>query len=212
MARQPLAFIAIVSGIVGCTAPDTPSKPIANISEPPATQQVVMVELSDPLETKPVWLSADRLRYLRDQADALATSSRLPPLTSDSMDEVRIWETFANFDPNTIGYDTFGYVISRARVLKCKITYSRDQHTSLDGQCAALRSQPSSSNTIPPLETLLPYADSDIDCGIQDGVWYTLDIVQSGKRLVISASNPASCKGSAAATVASLIDAVHRLE
>ncbi|WP_129646152.1 hypothetical protein [Peristeroidobacter agariperforans] len=44
------------------------------------------------------------------------------------------------------------------------------------------------------LDALLPYADTGMGCGVHDGVWYELDIVHSGRRFVISASNPDQCK------------------
>lgn len=202
-----LAITTIVAGVSGCTAPDGSGKPVTG---PPATsesQPIVVIDLQRPLY-RPVMLSNDHLRYVHEKVDELAAASKLAKLTSKSANEVRIWETIATFGPAP-GYDTVGYVITPSRMSRCEIDYPVDGQPPFAGRCEILRRDSGGFDAARLLEPLLTYADTDMGCGVQDGVWYDLDIVHGERRFVISASNPDQCNDDGSAAVNSLLEAVH---
>lgn len=57
----------------------------------------------------------------------------------------------------------------------------------------------------------LPYANSRMGCGLQDGNSYTLDSVHDGKRFFISASNPVYCRDAGSKAMSALIQALQHL-
>jgi hypothetical protein len=211
MFRPIYTVFAATMIVSGCNAPERSGKPTAAAATTPPSESIVTVELQDLVGHKPVHMKDEVLLYIREEADELAAVSRLALLTDKSPSEVRIWETFANFNPNTIGYETVGYIISPSRALRCEIEYPPDSHVPSKGTCASMTKESHYSKTTPLLDTLLSYADFQTGCGHMDGSWYSLDIVHHGNRFVVSANNPQSCNDAGSEAVSSLIQAVGQL-
>jgi hypothetical protein len=58
------------------------------------------------------------------------------------------------------------------------------------------------------LVRLSALADVSINCGVMDGAWVLIDAVSSGKRFVLEANNPQSCKGESAKLVSDVLNEV----
>jgi hypothetical protein len=203
------AAIALMLG--GC-APEPAGTSVTATPPPPASPSIVTIDIQRPLY-KPVILSEDRLRYVHDRIDELAAASKLAKLTSEAPNEVRIWRSVATFAASP-GYETVGYIITSSQTSRCEIDYPPDGQPPFAGKCEIVPIKSSGFDSARFVEPLLPYANTDMGCGVMDGEWYELDIVHSGKRFVISASNPGSCVGMGAGPgsteVSSLLEAVYR--
>ncbi|HEY0686299.1 MAG TPA: hypothetical protein VGD45_28420 [Steroidobacter sp.] len=140
----------------------------------------------------------------------LATASKLAALTDESGNEIRIWQSAATFVGR--GVETVGYVITASQASRCKIEYPEDGQPPFKGECTVMRKELRGFTAATLLEPLLPYANTEMGCGVVDGVWYDMDIVHNGKRFVISASNPDSCTDDGSNSVSALIEAVYRLK
>ena len=115
----------------------------------------------------------------------------------------------ATFGPDP-GYATVGYVITPPRIVRCEIDYPADGQPPFAGRCEMMQRDSRDFDTARVLESLLPYADTGMGCGVQDGVWYELDIVHNRKRFVISASNPGHCNDEGSAAVNLLLEATYQ--
>jgi hypothetical protein len=168
---------------------------------------VVEVNLGKPFAYTPQALSATDAEGLRSEVDEYAQASGLSVLSAGAPDEIRIWETWANFDPATIGYDTRGYILSVSAARICKISYAQRQHTPFRGSCA-IREGMLHPVAEQQLAKLAKYANTRMSRGIVDGAWYEIDAAHAGKRFVISSSNPDSCEDDGSRAVSKLLSAL----
>lgn len=148
---------------------------------------------------------------LRDElasADEYARVTNLAALHDGAADEVRFWLTWATFDPSTNGIATVGYVVTGEDWKVCRIDYAGKSAAPASGLCKPYLPRATPERIRADLRRLAGFADFSIDCEIQDGEWVTIDAVSSGKRFIVSATNPASCDGDAAKLVARVLNRV----
>jgi hypothetical protein len=153
-------------------------------------------------------MSPGALRDELDSANEYARLSNLAALNDGAADELRLWLTWATFDPSTNGIATVGYVVTDEDWKVCRIDYAGKSTAPKSGLCEPYSPRATRERIRTDLRRLSAFADFSIDCEIQDGEWVTIDAVSSGKRFVVSAVNPASCDGDAARLVARLLNRV----
>ena len=153
-------------------------------------------------------MSAALLRYERDSADEYARVSKLATLSESSRDEVRIWPTWATFDPSTNGIATVGYIVTDREWQLCRIAYKGQSTAAESGVCKRQAARASPEQIRAHLRRLTELADSSIECGISDGEWLTIDAVSNGKRFTVAAGNPGACPGNAARVVSRFLSSV----
>jgi hypothetical protein len=137
-------------------------------------------------------MSEHELRNIRDEADRFAQASHLAVLSDGDPDEIRLWLTWATFDPMTNGIATVGYIVTDSRSSECRITYRGESTAPRSGRCTRLASK-WRTRVIGDLVRLSAFADTDIDCDMVDGDWVVIDAVSVGKRFVLWVNNPELC-------------------
>ena len=150
-------------------------------------------------------MSAGSLHESRDLADRYAVASHLAILKDGDTDEVRSWVSWATFDPSTNGVGTVGYVVTNKRQTMCRIAYLAKSAIPRAGFCKRYSPHESPERIVANLTRLSAFADVAISCGVLDGAWVTIDAVSQGKRFVLYANNPQSCRGDGAILVSELL-------
>ena len=137
--------------------------------------------------------SAEELVEVRASLDAYAAKSKLEVLREGGPDEIRFWISWATFDPDTIGYDTEGYVISNQGSWLCHVTYPRKEHSPASGSCKPNARSSNAKTILSRLGSLSKLSGKSLGCGVMDGEWMSVDGVFAGKRFTFSSGNPGSC-------------------
>jgi hypothetical protein len=149
--------------------------------------------------------SAVELSEKRVQLDEYATKSKLAVLREGGSDEIRFWISWANFDPDTIGYDTEGYVVSNQGFWICRVAYARKEHSPTGGTCKLSAKSTDVKAIFSNLEKLSKLSGRSLDCGVMDGEWMSVDGVFAGQRFTFSSSNPDTCPGEGSKLVAKVL-------
>jgi hypothetical protein len=143
-----------------------------------------------------------------NEVNRYAQVSKLARLKDGDPDQIRLWVTWATFDPSTNGIGTTGYAITGTGAVKCLIGYLGKSLEADRGTCRRYSPPTSRTAILSTLERFAAYANMSIDCGTMDGAWTLLDVVSKGKHFIISANNPGTCTGDAASRVSELLRAV----
>ena len=177
---------------------------VALLSSAVAVSEVVYVEDLSGGDHVSVYTAVE-LTEFRAQLDTYAAKSRLVALKAGGPDEIRFWVSWANFDPDTIGYDTEGYVTSNQGSWICRITYLRREHTPTSGSCKPSTRSADRKALLSNLGELSKLSGKSLDCGVVDGEWMSVDGLYAGQRFTFSSSNPDACQGEASKLVARLL-------
>ena len=153
-------------------------------------------------------LDAKGLFELQHSLDEYARSSKLPVLRADSPKEVRLWVSWANFDPRTIGYDTVGYVVSDKGARVCEIKYPRSKRSPFSSRCRAAKRDVTAATWQVLVGKLVPYSGRELECGVVDGYWVEIDAASGTRRVSLYASNPDVCQDDGSKVVSELLAAI----
>lgn len=155
-------------------------------------------------------MSPGGLAYHREEIDALASVSHLPILKDGDPDELRVWYSWATFDPATGGVATTGYVFSGRGLRVCRIGYQGKATVPARAWCARRPVTVQRGKRIAEyLQRLSAFPDYFVDCGGSDGAWVAVDAVADGTRFLQWAGNPNRCKGDFSMLVSELIKEVN---
>ena len=163
------------------------------------------VYITDFDQTVVARMSAESMRENRDDADKYALASKLAVLKDGDRDELRLWVSWATFDPSTNGIATVGYVLAANNPRVCRVAYSVKSTKPKGGLCGHYAPQHGQAQIADDLARLSALADVTIDCNVVDGNWVLIDAVSNGKRFVSWASNPQTCSGDAAKLVSAVL-------
>jgi len=159
-------------------------------------------------QTRVARMSAESVNERRDDADRYALASNLAVLKDGGTDELRLWVSWATFDPSTNGIATDGYVLTANNTKICRVAYSGKSTEPKNALCRRYAPQGGRAQIAGDLTRLSALADVTIDCNVEDGDWVLIDAVSNGKRFVLWASNPKTCTGDAAKLVSAVLDKV----
>lgn len=167
-----------------------------------------LVYITDFGKTRITTLSGRTLQESREEADKYARVSHIKVLKDGDADEVRLWYSWATFDLSTNGIGTIGYLVTAGHARKCRVSYPRTSVVPRSGRCSSYAPQQNPKDIAASLIHLVPFANSSMSCGVEDGGWVLIDLVVNGKRSVLYASNPGSCPGDGPKLVSRLMNAV----
>jgi hypothetical protein len=170
-----------------------------------ATEPVYVTDFGQARVAK---MSAQSMHENRDDADHYALASKLAVLKEGDPDELRLWVSWATFDPSTNGIATVGYVFAGNHARMCRIAYPGQSTSPKSGLCRRYAPQVGPAQIASDLARLSALADVSIDCNVVDGDWVLIDAISNGKRFVLSASNPHTCTGDAAKLVSEVLSEV----
>ncbi len=159
-------------------------------------------------QTSAVRMSGAPLQRYRNDADKYALASHIKVLRPQDPDEVRLWVSWATFDPSTNGIGTVGYIVTAKRSERCLISYPGRSTEPKKGVCRRYAPRESAERIMANITHLSSFANFAITCRVLDGDWVLIDAVSKGKRFVLWADNPQSCRGGGARLVSRLLDAV----
>ena len=146
----------------------------------------------------------------RNSLDQYAKASELNNLRDGDKDELRFWITSVNFDVNTIGYDTVGYIFSKSSVRICRIKYPRRTRIPFKGSCKTDEPTNESASVLSRIKELEKYEYRSLGCEVMDGAWMQIDGVSEGRRFVLRANNPDSCTDEGSKIVADVLSAIDK--
>jgi hypothetical protein len=151
------------------------------------------------------------LEYVRGEADRFASVSHLPLLKSGGSDELRLWYSWATFNPRGGGVGTVGYVFSGRSPRVCRIVYRGESVVPARASCTRLPITVQRRERIfEYLQRLSAFGDCSVNCEVADGDWVSVDAVANGTRFVLFASNPDDCQGDFAKLVSGLVEEATR--
>lgn len=153
-------------------------------------------------------LDAQRVLELQNDLDEYARSAKLRVLRAGDPEEVRLWVSWANFDPRTIGYATVGYVVSSKGALVCQIKYPRAKRSPFTGSCRAAKRSATAAPWRGLLDKLASYSGSELECGVVDGFWVEIDATSGSRRVSVYSSNPDYCRDDGSRVVSELLAAI----
>lgn len=159
-------------------------------------------------QTRSAVMSDVQLQEYRNDADKFALASHIKVLRDRDPDEVRLWVSWATFDPSTNGIGTTGYIVTARQSARCQISYVGRSTVPTQGVCRRYPSREKRGRIMANLTHLSSFSNFAVGCGVLDGDWVLIGAVSNGKRFVLWADNPQSCRGDAARLVSRLLDSV----
>jgi hypothetical protein len=126
---------------------------------------------------------------LLSRMDAYASAAGLMPLPSSASNELRIWAR------NYMFGDLTGYVVTEKSISICmaRVELHEKTITVLPAKCHQVEKWRGQKSVFGKIEDLSRFDQRQVDCGVMDGIGYSIDGTVNERRFAFSADNPQSC-------------------